>query len=184
MLLCQLRGALTVGVVFSGAVAASSVGWSRTRELVAPTVQTLSPALASAPPTLLTVAVGSKHAFEVRPKSFTYDGTGHVTVGPLRPGGPQGPGPKQGYWHWKRWEHERADGTGTIWVDDFSCGPSCIVGVPRAHRGSVTASRVRHGHFTRLKIRYRLSGIPVVDFYGLTHDGASWSWYVISLTGN
>jgi hypothetical protein len=50
MLLRQLRRVLIVAFVLSvavpGAVAASSAGWSGTRELVAPTVQTFSPELA------------------------------------------------------------------------------------------------------------------------------------------
>lgn len=129
------------------------------------------PAAASRLPTILTVSVGNE--FAVRPSTIDYSGTGTGVIGKFSP--------KQGHWHWQRWNRASADGTGTIWIDD--CVPLCIAGTFHAYNGNVLANRVRNGHFTLIKLQYRYQGRTVTDIRGLAHVGAYYSWYIIGPAG-
>src|SRR5947209_6570154 len=105
-----------------------------------------APAAAAARPTLLT---GDGHTFSVRPQTIIYTGDGTGIIGEL-------PRKEAGEWQWRNWKSGSAYGVGTIWLDD--CIPNCAAGTYHSHDGSVYASRVRHGHFTRMKLRFHYRG--------------------------
>jgi hypothetical protein len=83
--------------------------------------------------------------FAVRPGTVYIAGEGSSLVGDL-----QGKG---GTIHWSEWTGTGARGVGTYWLDDFI--PSAAEGTYHPHRAVVTVSRVRHGRFTRMVVRFR-----------------------------
>jgi len=117
-------------------VAATPSGALATRE---------GPRRASRLPTLLTGGMDGR--FAVRPASIL-TGAGATVydfVGAY-------PG-KGGRIRWTAWTTRKAQGVGTLWIND--CIPSTADGTWRGHRATVSASRVRNRHFTRLTVRFR-----------------------------
>lgn len=112
--------------------------------------------------------------FRVRPMmiGYTGDGTGYIGKFPARR--------HRGFLHWKIWNHQRAFGKATIWLDD--CTPSCAGGTFHAYLGSVRASRVRHGDFTRMTLRFHYHGRSVTDERGLFYT-STYAWGIIKQTG-
>ncbi|MEO6859813.1 MAG: hypothetical protein ABI323_14720 [Solirubrobacteraceae bacterium] len=131
-------------------------------------------AWAHALPRLLTQ--DGHNPFRVRPVTIGYtgDGTGYVGKFPIQP--------HRGFLHWKVWNHQRAQGTATIWLNN--CTPSCAGGSFHSYRGSVRAFRVRHGDFTRMTLSFRYQGRSVTDERGLVNTSSpDPSWGIIKQTG-
>jgi hypothetical protein len=103
-------------------------------------------------PTLLT---GWYKRYTVRPTSIYYTGDGSGLIGKDRPhGGLSGPG--RGFLRWTKWTRQRAAAHGTLWLK---------LGVPAfspytRFTLTLTAGRVRDGHFTRMTLHYRFKGKP------------------------
>ncbi len=128
---------------------------------------------ASTPPKLLTQQ--AHDPFRVRPAmiGYTGDGTGFVGKSPIDK--------HRGFLHWKSWRATTAYGTATIWLND--CTPSCAGGTFHSYRGSVRASRVRHGDFTRMTLRFRYNGRSVTDERKLLRAGSTYFWGIVKQTG-
>lgn len=115
-------------------------------------------------PELPTQAAEHDEELQVRPAtiSFTGDGTGYVggrTTSPRHYG--------RGGIRWLSWTQRSAFGRGYVWISD--CRPYCAAGHFHKHRGTVRATRARHGLFTRLKIVYRWGGRRVQEHRVLEH---------------
>jgi hypothetical protein len=113
-----------------------------------------APASATRHRHLPTLLASDGNGYLVRPTSIYYTGDGSGVFGKLRSAfGESGPG--RGDLHWTAWNGRRANGAGSDWVK---------LGTPTATSpftrlsGSVTATRPRDGHFTRLTISERLHG--------------------------
>ena len=106
--------------------------------------------------------------FLVRPATLMFGMTGGFVVGKL-------PGHKGHGIRWLRWGTV-ARGNTMVWV---------LVGVPAylGHyvgcKGSVTASRLRGGRYTRLAVRWRQNGHTKVERFKLRlwADGSRWGWF-------
>ena len=111
-------------------------------------------------PGLLTV-LRSTDGFVVRPAviGYTGDGTGFV-------GGFDGGGRKHfGHMTWLTWTTTVATGSGALWADN--CEPSCAEGSFSPVPVQVRAFAPRHGHFTRLTLRYEKDGEKFIDERGV-----------------
>lgn len=112
--------------------------------------------------------------FAVRPISIITAGDGSSIIGE-RPG-------RGGRIRWKTWSPTRAYGAGTFWINDGR--PNMAQGTLHPHRATLKATRVRHGHYTSLTIRYRggsrgwdKGDILHVDRLRLTlTSGSGYSW--------
>lgn len=124
-------------------------------------------------PSLLT-----EDGFYVRPAvvGYTGDGTGYL-------GGRNGsPANREfGTFHWRYWHRRQAAGTGVDWIND--CERGCAGGSFHPRRATATAYRVRRGHFTRLRIRFRYRGHRVTDVRGLNSYGSYYGWEIIRQVG-
>jgi hypothetical protein len=142
---------------------------------------TAAPAQARLPrlPRLL-AAVHARNDFRVRPFLVVYTGDGSGLLGG-RYRHPRRHFPRNfGRLHWRHWGHHVARTHGTVWLDD--CRPSCAAGHFHGHRAGIRAHRVRHHHFTRLRIVYRYHGHRVVDRRKLGRHGHTYSWDVGRVT--
>jgi hypothetical protein len=97
---------------------------------------------------------------KVRPTTIDYTGDGSGIIGRL-PTDLRAASKRPGSLHWTVWTSSRAAGNGTVWIK--SCKPFCAVSPFYSYPVTLTAGRVRNGHFTRLKLRYRYHGRLVVD---------------------
>lgn len=110
----------------------------------------------------------SSGKFLVRPATLMFGQTGGFIVGKL-------PWRKGSGIRWWRWGVS-ARGNAAVWT---------IVGVPAylghyvAHKGSVTASRLRGGRYTRLAVSWRQNGHTKVERFQLRlwADGSRWGWF-------
>src|SRR5581483_853801 len=68
---------------------------------------------------------------------------------------------RPGFLRWTVWTNTHAAAHGTVWLK--SCKPFCAASPFYSYPLKLTAGRVRHGHFTRLTLRYRYHGHVVVD---------------------
>jgi hypothetical protein len=100
------------------------------------------------------------HGYAVRPPSIYYTGDGTGIIGRL-PGGYRAVGRRPGGIKWEKWNGGYAFGAGTVWLKN--CVPDCADSLFRRYAVRVTATRVRHGHFTRMTLRYRYNGSAVTD---------------------
>ena len=108
------------------------------------------------PPGLLWHDGGRRGAFVVRPRSVydTEDGSG--VIGVLRRHGDEVEhGPGRGFLRWTRWTATSGRATGTYWIKLGS--PAATSRFTREPL-TLLLSRVRSGHFTRMRLRYRQSG--------------------------
>ena len=87
-------------------------------------------------------------SFAVEPASLFPTGDGSIVIGKL--------GKRGHHIHWHKWTASRAFALATVWVDNGI--PSVAKGTFHGYRGSINASRVRDGHFTRMTVRYRQAG--------------------------
>ena len=97
---------------------------------------------------------------KVRTTTIDYTGDGSGIIGRL-PSDLRAASKRPGLLHWTMWTGSRAVGNGTVWLK--SCIPFCAVSPFYSYPVTLTAGRVRNGHFTRLTLRYRYHGRPVVD---------------------
>jgi hypothetical protein len=122
------------------------------------------------PPRLL---AESPHRFAVRPAVIDYTGDATAFLGGRDAGTYD-----FGHLHWSYWTRYRAYATGVDWINN--CDPSCADGYFYAHPARVLATRVRHGKFTRLKIRYRYGSRALTDRRALRGIGhGRWIWDTI-----
>jgi hypothetical protein len=107
------------------------------------------------------LADGDEHA-KVRPTTIGYTGDGSGIIGRLPGDTFHGVvGQRPGFLHWTLWTNTQAAATGTLWL--LSCQPSCAASSFRRYALTLTAGRVRHGHFTRMTLHYRYQGRTVSD---------------------
>jgi hypothetical protein len=97
---------------------------------------------------------------KVRPTTIDYTGDGSGIIGRL-PSDEHAASKRPGSLHWTVWTNRRAAGSGTVWLK--SCNPDCAASPFYSYPLTLTAGRVRNGHFTRLTLRYRYRGRMVVD---------------------
>lgn len=108
----------------------------------------------------------------VRPTSIYYTGDGSGVVGKLRPhGGLTGPG--RGSLHWGLWGAGTASGNGTVWL---KLGTPTATSPFTKFAVTVSATRVRNGHFTRMTLRYTLHGQKVTDTRCVPDRGRVGEW--------
>jgi hypothetical protein len=122
----------------------------------------------AASPRLLTEL--SRAPFRVQPEviGYTGDGTGFL-------GGRDGTDFNGfGALDWRIWNRHQAYARGVAWLND--CDPSCAEGSFHAHRARVRATRVRHGHYTRMKILFRWGRGTRTDRRVLQRAGRYWQW--------
>jgi hypothetical protein len=151
------RLSIAITLVLLCLVAGAGRAWAQTQPL----------------PRLLTQDVSNP--FRVRPVTIGYtgDGTGYVGKFPAHR--------HRGFLHWKIWNHSRAYGTATIWLNN--CTPSCAGGTFHAYLGSVRASRVRNGDFTRMTLHFRYNGRAVTDERRLINTATYSAWGILKQTG-
>lgn len=125
-------------------------------------------------PTLLTQLPGPP--FRVRPGRVIYTGDGSGILG-----GPRGRKHRFGRLTWHHWTQQSGFATGVAWLDN--CTPSCAQGTFEPFGARVNVFRVRHGHFTRLTIRFRYHGRRVTDRRVLMRLGRGYAWAIGSQTG-
>ena len=100
------------------------------------------------------------YGYRVRPTSIYYTGDGSGVVGVLRSTSAGESGPGRGFLSWKRWDPQGAYAVGTVWI---KLGTPVATSPFTRFRVTLTATRVRHGYFTRMTLRYRLNGQSVTD---------------------
>lgn len=123
--------------------------------------------------------LGASHSFkswgfQVRPEILPLSGDGTVFVG--------GPGWKArgrrildfGAVRWTSFGGSEATGLGLLWLNN--CQPNCAEGSFRHYSAAVTATVVRKGHYTRLKVESIVGKRRVNDVYGLYEAGSRSSW--------
>jgi hypothetical protein len=83
-------------------------------------------------------------------------------------------GQEGGHIHWRAWSAARAYGVGTVW---FDIGVPKYLGTFHGYPGTITASRVRGGRFTRMTISWRINGRTHSQHMKLTKAGTDlWDW--------
>jgi hypothetical protein len=117
-------------------------------------------------PSLLTDAFGN--TFAIRPATLVPSGDGSFLIGKLY-------STHRGRAiHWQFWRSSRAYGVGTVWIDDGI--PDEARGSFYAYAGSVSASRVRGGRFTRMAVRWRQNGRTHRETLKLEDNSSGWFW--------
>ncbi len=110
--------------------------------------------------------------YAVRPPTIDYTGDGSGIIGKL-PSGYRAVGKRPGFLRWETWTHWGAFAVGTVWLK--TCVPDCAGSPFVRYAVTISVSRPRHGHFTRLTLRYRYQGKNVVDRRCTLDSGGSWS---------
>jgi hypothetical protein len=118
------------------------------------------------------------HGFAVRPSTIYYTGDGSGVIGRL-PSAYRAVGKRPGGLRWKVWNGTRAIGVGTVWIK--SCVPDCAGSPFYSHRLTITATRVRHGYFTSMTLRYPYGGKPVTDRRCVMGVGARAGWGICGI---
>jgi hypothetical protein len=116
-------------------------------------------------PRLLNDSTGK---FLVRPATLMFGATGQFLVGKL-------PHHKGHGIRWRRWGTV-AQGTATVWID---VSVPAYLGHFIGCKGTVTASRLRGGRYTRLAVTWRQNGRTKVERFKLRlwADGSRWGWF-------
>jgi hypothetical protein len=105
--------------------------------------------------------------FRVRPVTLDPTGDGSIVVGKLATRGH--------HIHWRVWNTVQAYGVATVWVDNGI--PNVAQGTYHGFGGTLHASRVRDGRFTRLTVHYRVAGKLKRWSLALEHLGKQgWTW--------
>ena len=107
-------------------------------------------------PGLLVIEFSS--SFPVRPAKIFLTMDGAFIVG--------GTHLKSGHIHWQTWNASTASGRGKMSINNGI--PNIAQGTYYGHGATVYAFRVRHGHFTRLRVRYHLRGRVRTERYHLS----------------
>jgi hypothetical protein len=107
--------------------------------------------LAAGSPRLLDA--DSTNSLVVRPQTLRYTGDGSAEIRRI---------------HWRRWSTAGGYGLGVNYIND--CVPFCARGHFHPHATSITVSRLRAGHFTRMTLRFKFNGSPVTDARFLSHS--------------
>jgi len=126
-----------------------------------------APLLVVVTPRLLSADFGN--SFAIRPATVTPSGDGTFEIGNL--------GTQHGHdIRWRVWSASKAYGTGTVWIDNGI--PNAAQGTFHGYRGSISASRVRGGRFTRMTVRWQQNGRTHRQALKLTHAlvGSGWFW--------
>ena len=110
-------------------------------------------------PGLLVIEFSS--SFTVRPAKIFLTMDGAFIVGGMHL--------KSGHIHWQTWNASTASGIGKMWINNGI--PNIAQGTYYGHGATVYAFRVRHGHFTRLRVRYHLHGRVRTERYHLSVRG-------------
>lgn len=106
------------------------------------------------------------HRFQVRPAFVSYTGDGAGFVGGFDgTGRAEGHRGNFGHVTWLTWTNQLATGTGALWGDD--CEPNCAQGSFSPVPVKVRAFAPRHGHFTRMTLRYEREGEKFIDERGV-----------------
>ena len=108
------------------------------------------------------------NVFTIRPGTVIPSGDSSFLIGKLF-------STKRGHAvHWTLWTSTRAFGQGTVWIDNGI--PNVAMGTFRGYPGSVGASRVRGGRFTRMTIHWKQSGRVHGQTLKLERDRSGWFW--------
>lgn len=110
----------------------------------------------------------SSNSFAIRPATVVPSGDGAFLMGKLY---------KTGRGHairWQSWSSSKAHGIGTVWIDNGI--PNEAQGTFFGHAGSISASRVRGGRFTRMTIRWEQGGSTHSQALKLVRNGSDWLW--------
>jgi hypothetical protein len=97
----------------------------------------------------------------VRPTTIEYTGDGSGVIGKLPSSARRAVGQRPGFLHWTTWTNSSATADGTVWL--LSCKPDCADSPYYRYALSLTAARVRNGHFTRMTLRYTYRGKQITD---------------------
>jgi hypothetical protein len=107
--------------------------------------------------------------FAIRPATVIPSGDGTFLIGNLytHRGHPI---------HWRVWSARKAYGVGTVWIDNGI--PNEALGTFYGYHGSVTATRVRGGRYTRMTVRWKQNGRTHREALKLAHAfvGSGWFW--------
>ena len=118
----------------------------------------------------------TKRPFEVRPATIWYTGDGTGVIG-----GSDGASARYpGRLHWNRYSHRQGRARGLVWLND--CDPSCAEGTFSAAPVNVHVFAPRHGHFTRLTLKYAWNGTDVTDQRSIKNFGSYWAYGIIKIT--
>jgi hypothetical protein len=123
----------------------------------------------------LTLDTGG-YGYLVRPTSIYYTGDGSGVIGVLRRGRNGERGSGRGFLNWERWSRRGAFATGTLWLKLGT--PTATSPFTRFHV-TVTATRVRHDHFSRMILRYRLNGKALTDTRCIPDRGLTSEWGIL-----
>jgi hypothetical protein len=112
----------------------------------------------------------SSNAFAIRPATVNPSGDGSFLIGKLYSTG------RGRAIRWLSWNTDRAYGLGTVWIDNGI--PDEARGTFYGYRGSVAATRVRGGRYTRLTVSWKQNGRTRREALKLTHaySGSGWFW--------
>lgn len=107
-------------------------------------------------------------SFAIRPATVIPSGDGSFEIGRL--------GTHRGHAiRWRVWSAAKAFGVGTVWIDNGI--PNEAQGTFYPHGGSISASRVHNGRFTRMTVRWRQNGQTQRVVLKLRKVGAGpWFW--------
>ncbi len=107
-------------------------------------------------PQLLKDSFGS---FAVRPSTVVPSGDGSFLIRHIR---------------WSSWRTAKAFGLATVWIDNGI--PNEAQGTFYRYPGSVVATRVRGGDYTRLTVHWRQNGHRHAETLKLVHRSKHWWW--------
>jgi hypothetical protein len=112
--------------------------------------------------------------FAVRPATLTFGADGGVLV--LGPDVTQSSfqAHHDGHIRWTAWNATSAAGTATVWVNQ--CRPDCAAGHYTSSAGTVNASRVVNGRYTRLTLSYQRGSRSTVKHFRLMRFGSIYGW--------
>jgi hypothetical protein len=111
-------------------------------------------------PRLLRNVEGS---FAIRPATIVPSGDGAFNVGMLG-----------GHLRWLVWRTTKAYSLGKVWIDNGI--PNMALGTFHGYAGSVTATRVRGGKYTRMTVRWKQNGHKKTAVLKLAHNTYGWWW--------
>lgn len=117
------------------------------------------------------VQSGTGKGFQVRPGVIAYTGDGSAIIGGLN-----GTSVRHlGALHWSTYNGTHGKALGLLWLNN--CTPDCADGKFSSARVHVEAFAPRHGHFTRLTLRYTYRGHHRVDRLELKRFGKKFWGY-------
>jgi hypothetical protein len=110
----------------------------------------------------------SSGTFALRPATVIPSGDGSFLIGKLY-------STHRGHAiRWLRWSTRKAYGLGTVWIDNGI--PDEARGTFYGYAGSIAATRVRGGRYTRMTVRWKQNGRRHRETLKLTHAGSGWFW--------